>query len=232
MKPFGAVTHIEHAGIGGLILYFAGENLGDANQQVSHFVSALMAQKPSWLVEAVPSFDNLLVCFDIDITDYHDVYHELARIQVSPSTKKAVSEHVINVWYGSKNANDLRLVAFYTGLSVSDIVELHSEKSYEVYAVGFAPGFAYMGELDERLSMPRMTTPRPKVPAGAVAIADRQTAVYPSMSPGGWHLLGLSPDTMFCGQDKQSRFSVGDKVRFNEIDELTFNKILVDTCVS
>jgi len=94
---------------------------------------------------------------------------------------------------------------------------------YRVYAIGFAPGFAYLGEVDARIAAPRLATPRKKVPKGAVAIADRQTAVYPAVSPGGWNLIGLCPVDMFNPNAKPTMpVQVGDKVQFKSIEREEF----------
>jgi KipI family sensor histidine kinase inhibitor len=92
-----------------------------------------------------------------------------------------------------------------------------------VYAIGFAPGFAYLGQVDERIAAPRLATPRQKVPRGAVGIADRQTAIYPAASPGGWNLIGLCPQSMFDpNADPSMPVQVGDRVRFKGIDRQSF----------
>ena len=92
-----------------------------------------------------------------------------------------------------------------------------------MYAVGFAPGFAYLGEVDERIAASRLATPRQQVPRGSVAIADRQTAVYPAQSPGGWNLIGVCPQRMFDPNLIPSMpVQVGDRVRFDAIDKQTF----------
>jgi KipI family sensor histidine kinase inhibitor len=97
---------------------------------------------------------------------------------------------------------------------------LHQATEYQVYAIGFAPGFAYLGQVDERIAAPRLSTPRQKVPRGAVAIADRQTAVYPAPSPGGWNLIGLCPTAMFSpASEPIMPVTVGDRVRFEAIDK-------------
>jgi KipI family sensor histidine kinase inhibitor len=99
------------------------------------------------------------------------------------------------------------------------VIELHSAREYRVGAIGFAPGFAYLGELDARLALPRRATPRVRVPAGSLAIAERQTAVYPQASPGGWHLLGRCAWPLFDAQrDPPCPLRVGDRVRFLPID--------------
>ena len=108
-------------------------------------------------------------------------------------------------------------------LSVEQTIDLHCATEYRVYAIGFAPGFAYLGEIDERLAAPRLATPRLKVPTGAVAIADRQTAVYPAPSPGGWNLIGLCPTPMFNPQQvPHMPVNVGDRVQFYPIDQAQY----------
>jgi KipI family sensor histidine kinase inhibitor len=101
---------------------------------------------------------------------------------------------------------------------VNDVIALHSSNEYRVYAIGFAPGFAYLGQVDERIAAPRLATPRQRVPRGSVAIADRQTAVYPAVSPGGWNLIGRCPTRMFDPKATPVMpVAVGDKVRFEPI---------------
>ena len=108
-------------------------------------------------------------------------------------------------------------------ISVDQVIEIHQQQEYRVYAIGFAPGFAYLGEVDERIAAPRLATPRMKVPRGAVAIADRQTAVYPAPSPGGWNLIGLCPTRMFDPEKQPSMpVQVGDRIQFKAIDREEF----------
>jgi KipI family sensor histidine kinase inhibitor len=103
------------------------------------------------------------------------------------------------------------------------VIAAHSGVQYRVGAIGFAPGFAYLGMLDARLVLPRRSTPRTHVPAGSVAIAEQQTAIYPQASPGGWHLLGLCPWPMFSlAGTAPCRLALGDRVRFVAIDQATY----------
>ena len=118
---------------------------------------------------------------------------------------------------------ELAAVAAACDLSVSEVIALHSGVEYRVGAIGFAPGFAYLSELDGRLALPRRSTPRTRVPAGSLAIAERQTAIYPQASPGGWHLLGRCPWSLFDWQAAQPcRLALGDRVRFVPIDARTY----------
>ena len=124
------------------------------------------------------------------------------------------------IWYAGE---DLATVAAACDLSGSEVIALHSGVEYRVGAIGFAPGFAYLSELDGRLALPRRSTPRTHVPAGSLAIAERQTAIYPQASPGGWHLLGRCPWSLFDWQAAQPcRLALGDRVRFVAIDQHTY----------
>lgn len=120
--------------------------------------------------------------------------------------------HEIRVNY---DGPDLQSVAAFAGLDVESVIEIHSGREYDVFAIGFAPGFGYLGEVDARISVPRRSEPRAKVPAGSVAIANNQTAVYPLETPGGWNLIGRTTERMFdISRKTPSLLSVGDRVRF------------------
>ena len=141
----------------------------------------------------------------------------LTELVLEESLTEAVDErdaplHTIRVRY---DGQDLTEVAQTCGVASADVVELHASVEYRVRAVGFVPGFAYLGELDERLRLPRRDAPRARVPAGAVAIAGTQTAVYPLVTPGGWHLIGRTETVMFDPRRRPaSLLAVGARVRF------------------
>ena len=118
---------------------------------------------------------------------------------------------------------DLSNLAKIANLSINEVITIHQQVEYRVYAVGFAPGFAYLGNVDKRIAAPRLSTPRLRVPRGAVAIADQQTAVYPSESPGGWNLIGLCPTLMFDPNKIPSMpVKTGDRVKFKAIERNEF----------
>jgi KipI family sensor histidine kinase inhibitor len=115
---------------------------------------------------------------------------------------------------------DLNVVAEFSGLSTSGVVEIFLSRQYRVYMLGFLPGFAYMGEVDERIAVPRRATPRTKVPKGSVGIAGKQTGIYPFESPGGWQIIGRTPVEMFApDREEPCLLRPGDIVRFKAIDE-------------
>jgi KipI family sensor histidine kinase inhibitor len=123
--------------------------------------------------------------------------------------------HVIEVRYGGEDGPDLLAVAAETGLSPERVVELHSGAEYRVAFVGFCPGFPYLVGLPRELELPRLASPRARVPAGSVAIAGAFSAIYPSATPGGWRLLGRTDATLFdFAATPPAALAPGDRVRF------------------
>jgi TIGR00370 family protein len=117
------------------------------------------------------------------------------------------------------NGEDLEDVCRRTRLAASEVIDIHSRREYRVFVVGFVPGFAYLGPLDPRLMVPRRESPRKRVPAGSVAIAEAQTGVYPSATPGGWNLIGTTAEKMFdAARDEPALLRVGDRVRFEPVE--------------
>jgi KipI family sensor histidine kinase inhibitor len=230
------IEHYQIASLNSLIFYFKGNDLAVKNKNVRRFYEALQKQRFKWLVEAVPSYTSCLIEYDLFTLDQHQVLFELLQLDVLTSADSASKSdasghtfHHIPVWYNPDDSdNDLLLVAEAKVKSVEEIVTLHLEQEYTVYGVGFQPGFAYLGELTEALSMPRLAKPRVKVPKGAVAIADRQTAIYPNVSPGGWHIVGLCPLDLSRKAMSTNPFKLGDKVIFKKIDECQFQALLTE----
>ncbi len=166
------------------------------------------------VIDVVPAARTVLVrCgtaadLAVAIARFDDV---VASIEIGASTETTV---VIPVRY---DGPDLADVAERTGRSVDEVVRLHVAAEYRVAFCGFAPGFAYLEGLPVELELPRRATPRTRVPAGSVAIAAAYSAVYPSASPGGWHLLGSTPTTLWdLNADPPARLTPGTTVRFEE----------------
>lgn len=177
------------------------------------------------LVDLVPSYATLLVLFDPYRCDHASVRTRLREglAQLATGSDSGGRTVELPAWYGGEAGPDLTRVAEHSGLPEQSIIELHSGASYRVYAIGFAPGFAYLGDVDPRIATPRLSTPRQRVPRGAVAIADRQTAVYPAPSPGGWNLIGLCPLRLFNPQAEPCMpVAMGDRVRFRPIGREEF----------
>jgi KipI family sensor histidine kinase inhibitor len=184
------------------------------------------------LIDLIPSYASLLVIYNPLQTD-HNAVRKSIRQALSNLTDDVNSESnkgqtqgslvSLPVYYSTESGPDLQTLADGAGLTTEQVIAIHQQTEYRVYAIGFAPGFAYLGEVDPRIAAPRLATPRQKVPRGAVAIADRQTAVYPAQSPGGWNLIGLCPQRMFDPNANPTMpVQVGDRVRFEAIDKQTF----------
>jgi KipI family sensor histidine kinase inhibitor len=133
---------------------------------------------------------------------------------------------VLPACYDPSEAPDLADVAAATGLDVAQVVAIHAGCAFTAEVVGFMPGFAYLGGLDPRLKLDRRASPRPRVPEGSIAIAGLQTAVYPSPTPGGWHLVGRCPLRLFDpARSPPALMGEGDTVRFEPVDKAAFDRL-------
>lgn len=179
------------------------------------------------VLETVPTYRSLLVHHDPLMTDSASVIAALERLLYAQAAVAADSKlWTIPACYHETHAPDLAEVARRTQLRVEEVVRQHAETCYHVYMVGFAPGFAYLGDLPRALNLPRRVDPRVKVPAGSIAIAAAMTAIYPVESPGGWHLIGATPLRMFdLRSSHPALLSAGDKVRFEPITPAEFDRI-------
>ena len=211
---------IEPAGQDAFIVYFGDQVSASISAQIQRAVSNIHAQMSDIIVDLVPSYASLLVIFNLDKCD---PFLAKSRLKIALTDLQAVDSLGGNLitlpaYYSLESGPDLGLIAENANITVEDVIEIHQQQEYRVYAIGFAPGFAYLGEVDERIAAPRLATPRQKVPRGAVAIADRQTAVYPAPSPGGWNLIGLCPTRMFDPEQQPSMpVQVGDRIQFTAI---------------
>ncbi|MCH8538046.1 MAG: 5-oxoprolinase subunit PxpB [Alkalimonas sp.] len=213
------------AGENALILYFADQMSAEINQCVLQATQALQHELADVLLDVTPSYASLLLCYNPLLTDHFAVRQRIRQALANDGQHSQQPGQLVElpVYYSEESGPDLARVAKLHQLSIDDVIKLHQQQSYRVYAIGFAPGFAYLGELPEQLATPRLDSPRKKVPKGAVAIADRQTAVYPAVSPGGWNLIGLCPVKMFDPTSSPSMpVAVGDEVRFTAIDKTEF----------
>ena len=171
--------------------------------------------------EFIPSYRSLLVEYDAAKFSHAEMQDSVAGLveNAASTTDSPVDAgqetRQIPVAYGGEYGPDLETVAQYAGLSVDEVISIHSGTDYHVFMLGFAPGFPYLGGMDERIACPRLATPRTLVPAGSVGIAEAQTGVYPNASPGGWQLIGRTPMALFdVNADPPVAMLPGNKVNF------------------
>ena len=181
--------------------------------QVLALDRALQDRRPIGLVSTIIAYGSLLCHYDADATDparLEDAIRELeGKVEASIPSGAIVD---IPTRY---DGPDLPEVALRTNLTPAGVIELHAGREYLVYCVGFAPGFTYCGALPEEIAVPRLASPRLRVPAGSVGIASRQTGIYAVESPGGWNLIGRTALRLFDpAADPPARFRPGDRLRF------------------
>lgn len=216
---------VEVAGESALIIYFGEHGQPGVAAAVASAAEQLREELGYRLIDLVPSYASLLVLYDPFRTDHLEVRQLIDRVlqRINGGDETEGRLVTLPVYYGTDAGLDLDSLAERVGLSVEDVVALHQAGEYRVYAIGFAPGFAYLGDVDERIACPRLATPRQRVPRGAVGIADRQTAIYPAVSPGGWNLIGRCPQRMFDPNAEPTMpVQVGDRVRFESISRDEF----------
>ena len=208
-------------GDSGLTLTFGNGISKELSEAVVTRARAIGDAAIAGVTDVVPSYATVTVFYDAAMIGYDDIRRHVLNVDAEvidfePATAAGGQRiHRIPVVY---DGEDLAEVANRTGLSTAEVISLHSEMDYRVFVTGFVPGFAYLGELDERLSLPRREAPRKRVPAGSVAIAERQTGVYPASTPGGWHLIGTTTERMFDpGRSRPALLCVGDLVRFDPL---------------
>ncbi|MBV8116627.1 MAG: 5-oxoprolinase subunit PxpB, partial [Candidatus Eremiobacteraeota bacterium] len=197
MNDFGA-PKFSRLGLHALVLSAPGEPSLENQQRIW----TLNDDARAWegIRERVPGMNNLTILFEESAISEADLRERLLHAWNASADAARSAHHrryELPVRYGADAGPDIESVAEATGLRVKDVIELHCAREYVVYFIGFQPGFAYLGENDSRLRVPRKARPRASVPAGSVAIAGSQTGVYPCASPGGWNIIGRCETTLF-----------------------------------
>ena len=188
------------------------------------FAAAVRAGGFPWLVEVVPAYATAGVFFDPARIGLAGVREALARVRPVPGPAAGGRTHVIPCCYELQL--DLDRVAEHTGLTADQIVEKHTAHGYMVYAIGFCPGFPYLGYLPPELTgVPRLPSPRLRVEPGSVGLTARQTGLYPLARPGGWNLIGRTPLTLVDVADGYFPLRVGDRVQFHRIDRPEYERL-------
>jgi inhibitor of KinA len=190
----------------------------------ARFAAAVQAANPAWLHDLVPAYASVGIFFDANIIRPLEVQDWLAALPVSVHSESVTRSAAIPVCYEFQL--DTSRVCEQTGLTPADVIRLHTSAVYTVYAIGFVPGFPYLGYLPEQLcGVPRLQTPRVRVEPGSVGLTGRQTGIYPLARPGGWNLIGRTPITIVDLADDYFPLRVGDQIRFERIDDLEFSRL-------
>ena len=209
-----------------------GESISlEAHRRVIALFQAFEQRHDDRIRNLHPAYASLLIDFDPLSATYHELENlvrSLSSDQEGPEVLVAEPTE-IPVCYEAEFAPDLANVAQYLRLTPEQVVSLHAAGEYRVYFLGFSPGFAYLGGVSRALQVPRLETPRTHVRAGSLGLAGEQTGIYPNDSPGGWQLIGCTPERMFDpSQNQASRLRPGDRVRFKRISRLEFEQLARD----
>jgi KipI family sensor histidine kinase inhibitor len=211
-----AQLHAQPLGDSAVSIGFGTERSPELLKRVHAAAASIAAAALPEVEDIVPAYLGVAVFYDSLHTSYREMAPKLLAVceRATTSTEASVKvrEHEIRVIY---DGPDLEQVSASTGLSADEVIARHSGRTYTVDLLGFVPGFGYLSELHTAIQLPRRSQPRLRVPAGSIAIAGAQTAVYPLDTPGGWHIIGRTDRVMFDpSRDPPALLRAGDKVRF------------------
>ena len=218
---------IKIASVDSVIIYFADTISKEISNKVKSAYLYLKSLENLSFIEIIPSYTTILIKYDIFKYDFDSIKSflksELRNIKNEDFSSSKLIE--IDTYYSTEVGLDLQAVANNAKLSIEQVIEIHSSKVYDVYTIGFLPGFAYLASVDKKIVTARLKTPRKKIPKGSVAIADSQTAVYPCDSPGGWNILGRTTFEFFDKNlESLSPVTIDSKIKFNPISKEEFLK--------
>ena len=211
-----------------IFVEFGGTIDPQINRRVRNLALVLQKEVVPGVIETVPTYRSLLVYFEPRQINAQQLRETLYRLAQSPEEGELRKPRLIEVptVYGGEYGPDLEFVATHNSLSIPEVVRRHADTPYLIYMIGFIPGFPYLGGMSSKIAAPRLTTPRVKIPAGSVGIADRQTGIYPAESPGGWQLIGRTPLKLFAPtQEPPALFQAGDYLHFTSITPEEFTRI-------
>jgi KipI family sensor histidine kinase inhibitor len=213
-----SAPRILFAGDSSLVVQFENRIDPAVNARVADLARIVLDANIDGVRDIVPTFRSVAVYYDpvgTDIDELSDFLEEAANRAKGEAAMAAGEPIRVPVRYGGEDGPDLAAVAAFAGMTPDAVIAVHTGCEYRVFMLGFVPGFAYMASVDDRIAMPRLDSPRTRVPAGSVGIAGSQTGIYPSETPGGWRLIGRTTLKPFdLAAHHPCRFKTGDRVRF------------------
>lgn len=206
------------------------------NKEVIARFNQLQQHPLPGMIEAVPAYSSLTIHYDIlairkmipaSYTAFESIKQQLEERLLQSAQQNDIAERLIKipVCYENEFAPDIQQLAATKNIAVEEVISIHTSKSYKIYMLGFLPGFTYMGEVDERITIPRKLQPV-NIVAGSIGIAGKQTGIYPLASPGGWQIIGRTPVRLFdAAKEEPTLFRAGDMVQFYSITTNDFYEI-------
>ncbi|WP_101698141.1 5-oxoprolinase subunit PxpB [Clostridium minihomine] len=216
------------AGDSAIVVEFGDKISPQINESVRGMYLAIEQSGLPGVVSLTPTYRSLLVQYDSLIVPYAKMLEELKKLEGNLKTMELPEPNVLEIptLYGGECGPDLDFVCQNSGLSKEEVIQIHTSREYLIYMLGFAPGFPYLGGMDERIATPRLKTPRTKINSGSVGIAGQQTGIYPMASPGGWQLIGRTPILLYDPmRNPPILYKTGDYLKFIPIDEQEYETI-------
>lgn len=227
MTTLHNILAIEPLGDCALVIHFAKIIHPTMNQHIHALAKQLRTTQPHSITDIVPSYQTLAVFYQPEQLSFQSLVALIETCNINTQSEIFESRQIeIPVCYEHDCAPDIALLAEHCQLTVEQVIERHSQVNYAVYFLGFKPGFAYLGDLDAKLHMPRKATPRLNVPAGSIGIGGAQTGIYPQATPGGWQVIGRTPLKLFDPtMDSPCLLQPGNTIRFKPISFDEFKRI-------
>lgn len=200
------------------------------HERVLKLITLLEEASLPGIHEWVPAYCSVTLFYDPSVISYNRLTNHLFKLKEQMDDVTQTESQVIHipVCYGGQMGPDLDQVARHNGLTPDEVIALHSQSYYLIYMLGFSPGFPYLGGLSPRLATPRHASPRPRVAAGSVGIANSQTGIYSIESPGGWQIIGRTPLKLYDPEQPSFLLKAGDYVRFIPISQKEYEQIEAD----
>jgi KipI family sensor histidine kinase inhibitor len=208
------------AGDRGLLVEYGDVIDPDVNNKVRSMAIIMEKESSKSVIETIPTYRSLLIIYDPAVTNPTKLEKEILALEERISQIKIPPPDTVEipVCYGGEFGPDIQFVADHNSITKDDVIRIHSGAEYQIYMIGFTPGFPFLGGLPKELHTPRLETPRSFVPERSVGIANNQTGIYPLASPGGWQLIGKTPLRLFAPEHSNPFiYKVGDRIKFKPI---------------
>ena len=205
-----------------ILVEFGNSISPEINAKVSNMVRVIDNIGIEGIIGLLPTYRSIQIIYDPMLVEYNELINSIKVMEEGRVNYSSEDARIIEIptIYGGKYGPDIEFVAKHNGLTVEEVIKIHSTRDYLVYMLGFTPGFGYLGGMSERIETPRLEVPRVNIAAGSVGIANNQTGIYPIDSPGGWQLIGWTPLRLYDPLDNPPvLLNVGDYIRFVPISE-------------
>ena len=192
-----------------------------------NYINKEFVNKNLGIKNCVPSYNKLLIHYDLNKTNYKEIFNLINELSKNKLSKHANGKLIVlPICYDEEFSLDLQNIATKNNLTIDEIIDLHISTEFYVYMIGFMPGLAFMGDLNKKLYTFRLTTPRLRVPERSVAIVEKFCTIYPNESPGGWNIIGRTPQKLFFKEKKYpSLLMPGTSIKFQRISKSEFFKL-------